>query len=234
MAEIIPAILPKNYEDLKNKIALVRGIAPIVQIDICDGIFVPSKTWPFDFNQGKPFLEEHFRKILNEEEGMPFWEDVDFELDLMVADAIENFDIYTKLGAKKIIFHIEAVGDLKEFKNFLEGIDVYIREMIEIGISLNIKTSLEQISPLINDVDFVQLMGIDKVGFQGQEFDKKVLENVKTLKEKFGDLTISIDGGVNFETAPLLIKTGATKLIIGSAIFNTDDIIGTIEEFRNL
>jgi ribulose-phosphate 3-epimerase len=240
MAEIIPAILPKNYEDLKNKIALVRGIAPVVQVDICDGIFVQNITWPFFAKASKStaFLEnnldEHFHKILNEEEGMPFWEDVDFELDLMVTDAIENFDIYTKLGAKKIIFHIEAVGDLKEFKNFLEGIDVYAREMIEIGISLNIKTPLEQIFPLINDVDFVQLMGIDKVGFQGQEFDKKVLENVKILKEKFPDLVISIDGGVNFETAPALISAGATRLIIGSSIFNTDDIINTIEEFKNL
>ena len=26
-----------------------------------------------------------------------------------------NFDIYTKLGAKSIVFHIEAVDDLKEF-----------------------------------------------------------------------------------------------------------------------
>ena len=37
MIEIIPAILPKNYEDLKDKIALVRGVVPLVQIDICDG-----------------------------------------------------------------------------------------------------------------------------------------------------------------------------------------------------
>ena len=234
MIEIIPAILPKNYEDFKNKIALVRGVVPVVQIDICDGIFVPSKTWPFDSAQGKPFLDEHFKKILNEEEGIPFWEDIDFEFDLMVVDAVKNFDIYTKLGAKNIIFHLEAVGDLKEFKNFLEGIDMYIREMMKIGISININTSLEQIFPLINNVDFVQFMGIEKVGFQGQEFNKKVLENIKILKEKFPDLIISVDGGVNFETAPLLIEAGAMKLIIGSTIFNTDDIVGTIEEFKNL
>ncbi len=240
MAEIIPAILPKNYEDLKNKIALVRGAVPIVQIDICDGIFLKNITWPFftKASKGAALLEnnsdEHFHKILNEEEGMPFWEDIDFELDLMVADAVENFDIYTKLGAKRIVFHIETVGDLKEFKDFLEGIDMYMREMMEIGVSVDIKTPLEQIFPLINNIDFVQCMGIDNVGFQGQEFDKKVLENVKTLKEKFPDLIISIDGGVNFETAPALISAGASRLIIGSAIFNTDDIIGAIEEFKNL
>ncbi|MCX6751674.1 MAG: hypothetical protein NT161_02835, partial [Candidatus Nomurabacteria bacterium] len=214
---------------LKNKIALVRGVVPLVQIDICDGIFVPSKTWPFEST-----LDEHFNKILNEEEGIPFWEDIDFELDLMVTDAVRNFDIYTKLGAKNIIFHIEAVGDLEEFKNFLEGIDMYTREMIKIGIAIDIKTSVERVFSLINDVDFVQCMGIDRVGFQGQEFDKKVLDNIKKLREKFPDIAISVDGGVDFETAPALISAGASRLVIGSAIFNTDDIIGTIEEFRNL
>jgi len=218
MIEIIPAILPKNYEDLKNKIALVRGIVPVVQIDICDGIFVPSKTWPFSTGGAEDY---NFHRILNEEEGMPFWEDIDFEFDLMVVDAVKNFDLYTKLGAKNIIFHLEAV-------------DMYIREMMKIGISININTSLEQIFPLINNVDFVQFMGIEKVGFQGQEFNKKVLENIKILKERFPDLVISVDGGVNFETVPLLIEAGAMKLIIGSTIFNTDDIVGTIEEFKNL
>ena len=85
MIDIIPAILPKNYEDLKNKIALVRGIVSVVQIDICDGIFVPSKSWPFTTGG---FDDDNFFKIINEQEGMPFWEDVDFELDLMVTDAV--------------------------------------------------------------------------------------------------------------------------------------------------
>ncbi len=80
MAEIIPAVLPKHYEDLKNKIALVRGVVPVVQIDICDGIFVPNITWPFMAkaeSNDEEFLDNdfdvHFRRILNEAEGLPFW-----------------------------------------------------------------------------------------------------------------------------------------------------------------
>src|SRR5258708_11425822 len=134
MAEIIPAILPKNYEDLKNKIALVRGVVPVVQVDICDGVFVKNITWPFlslPGGEGEEFLENnfdlHFRRILNEEEGMPFWEDIDFELDLMVINAVENFDVYTKLGSRRMIFHLEAMANTVEFRDFLEGIDFYIR-----------------------------------------------------------------------------------------------------------
>ncbi|MCM2339380.1 MAG: hypothetical protein NDI62_02920 [Burkholderiales bacterium] len=231
MIEIIPAILPKNYEDLKNKVALVRGVVPIVQVDICDGIFVPSRTWPFENNS---FLDEHFQKILNEEEGMPFWEDLDFELDLMVSDAISNFDVYTKLGPKKIIFHVEASSDLNNLKDFIEGIDVYVRDSMEIGIAFNPATPLENIFILTSCVDFVQFMGNDKIGYQGVSLDEKVYEKIKILRERYLDLPIAVDIGVNMDTAERLIDAGATKLVIGSAILNADDIIGTIEEFKNL
>lgn len=234
MIEIIPAILPKNYEDMKNKIALVRGVVPIVQIDICDGVFVNSKTWPFTTGGND---DRNLQNILQEREGMPFWEDIDFELDLMVADAVENFDIYTKLGPKRIIFHIEAKEierDIEEFKNFIEGIDVYIRDSIDIGVAINSTTPVEKIFRIVNSVDFVQCMGIEKIGYQAQDFDERVLEQIKALKEKFSDLVISVDGGVTLATAPALVSAGASRLVAGSAIFNTSDIIGTIEEFKEL
>lgn len=239
MAEIIPAVLPKHYEDLKNKIALVRGVVPVVQIDICDGIFVPNITWPFMAkaeSNDEEFLDNdfdvHFRRILNEAEGLPFWEDIDFELDLMVAGAVENFDIYTKLGARRIVFHLEAVGDLEEFKNFLEGIDNYVRDVVEIGVAINTTTEIEKIFPLVSSLDFVQVMGIEQIGFQGQDFDEKCLAHIKTLHEQYPDLVISVDGAVDLETASALVGAGASRLVSGSAIFNTDDIIGVVDEFR--
>ena len=239
MAEIIPAILSKDYEDLKNKISLVRGVVDLVQIDICDGVYVKSLTWPFlsremEANVNEAELDYNFRKILNEEEGLPFWEDMEFELDLMVMDAVTNFDIYTKLGPKRIIFHIGAIGVLEDFQHFLEGIDHYVRDVIEIGVAISPGKSVEQIFPLINSLDFVQVMGIDHEGKQGEEFDEKCLEHIKTLKEKFPDLVISVDGAVSLENAPALVRAGASRLAIGSDIFNTDDIIGTIERFREI
>ncbi len=230
MTEIIPAILPKNYEDMKNKIALAKGAVSLVQIDLCDGVFVPSQTWPFSGGD----LDEHFNRILNEQEGMPFWEDVDFELDLMVADAVENFDVYTKLGAKRIVFHIEGVGDVNEFRDFVEAIDPYIRETIEIGVAINPTTPLKELYPLINSIDYVQCMAIAKIGYQGEPFYEGVLDNIKTLKEKYPDLIISVDGGVNLETGARLVEAGAGRLVAGSAVFNTDDIIDTVEQFRNI
>ncbi|HET8687678.1 MAG TPA: hypothetical protein VFM18_13590, partial [Methanosarcina sp.] len=152
MIDVVPAILPKNYEDMKNKISLVRGVVPVVQIDLCDGVFVSSQTWPFSSGGSQDY---NFLKIMSEEEGMPFWQDIEFELDLMVSDAVENFDLYCKLGPKRIIFHLEAIGNPEEFKNFLEGMDVYVRDVIEIGLAINPETPIEQIFPFVNDVDFV-------------------------------------------------------------------------------
>jgi ribulose-phosphate 3-epimerase len=147
---------------------------------------------------------------------------------------VENFDIYTKIGTKRIIFHIEAVGDLERFRDFIEGIDIYIRDILEIGVAINLTTELRQIVPFINHIDFVQCMGIEKIGFQKQIFDERVLEKVKWLKEKFPDLIISVDGGVDLDTALVLLGVGVSRLVSGSAIFNNHDILATIEKFRVL
>src|SRR5258708_21561581 len=133
-----------------------------------------------------------------------------------------------------MIFHLEAMANTDEFRDFLEGIDFYIREAIEIGVAINTSTNIEEIFPLVEFVDFVQVMGIEHIGFQGEEFDDRCLDNIKMLKEKFPDITISVDGGVNLENGARLMKAGADRLVAGSAIFNTDDIIGRVEELKNL
>jgi ribulose-phosphate 3-epimerase len=77
-------------------------------------------------------------------------------------------------------------------------------------------------------------MAIARIGYQGEPFDERCISNIMALKEKFVDLIISVDGGVNLETAPRLVDAGAERLVAGSAIFNTDDIIDTIEQFKSL
>ena len=238
MIEVIPAILPKNYEDLKNKISLIRGVAPVVQIDLCDGVMVPSSTWPFPSNtkggsaSNSDKLDDHFVSILNEQEGLPFWEDVDFEIDLMVGDAVKNFDLYSKLGSRRIVFHLGENDDILELREFLEGLDNYVRDVFEVGVALNVDRNPETIFPLVPELDFVQCMGIEKPGFQGEEFDPRVVDNIKVLRAKYDDLPISVDGGVTPEISQLLLEAGATRLISGSYIFKSNDIGQAIERLR--
>ena len=103
MIEIIPAILPKDLEDLRDKMAQVSGIAPLVQIDVCDGKFVPSKSWPYV----KGGMDE-FSRIIAEDEGFPFWDSLDLEIDLMVRKPEEVVDGWIRAGAKRLVLHIES------------------------------------------------------------------------------------------------------------------------------
>ena len=165
---------------------------------------------------------------------MPFWEDIDFELDLMVMDAIENFDIYTKLSPKRIIFHLEAFENEDILNEFLEGIDPYIKDMIEFGVAKKPNTSMEKLEKIIPNVSFVQLMGIENIGYQGEELQESILEDIKFLKNKYEGLRISVDGGVNEHNGVALKEVGVDTLVSGSAIYHSDDVIGKIEYFKSL
>ena len=228
MTEVTPAVLVKDFEELKEKLSKFVNITKMVQIDICDGKFVPSTSWPMGRNDG-----ESVQTILDEEEGMPYWEQLDFEFDLMVLNAHKQFDFFTRLGAKRIIFHLEAETE-SSFKEFLESLDPYFKDNIDIGIAINTGTDIKKLEPFINCVDFVQCMGIERIGFQGEPFDERVLGQIKDLRLKYPELKISVDGSVNENTAPLLIKAGANRLVIGSLLLQSYDIRETIREFERL
>lgn len=234
MFEIIPAILVKKYDELKDTLSKLVGVVHTVQIDFCDGVFVPSKTWPYanGVTEEGEIVDYNFQKIINEEDGMPFWNEFEFELHLMVKEAHKNFDQFLKLGPRAILFQLEAEGEVGEFQEFLEGIDLYIRENVDIGLSINIDTDLEIVYPLIPHISFIQVMGIAKIGYQGQGFDDRSLVKIQTLREKYPDLIITVDGSVNLETAPRIIKAGATKLVVGSALWKDDDPAGAIFEMQ--
>lgn len=228
MTEVIPAVLARDISDLRNKIANFVSVSKIVQIDICDGHFVPSYSWPMNKNDVASVAP-----ILEEEDGLPYWDNLDFEFDLMVKDSIKQFDFFVRLGAKRLIFHLEAENE-KDLIEFINSMDPYTRESVEIGIAINTTTPVEKLYPLINSIDFVQCMGIEHIGFQGEPFDERVLEQIKTLRSQYSDLVISIDGSVNEETAPLLVDAGANRLVIGSALMRSFDLKETIREFEEL
>ena len=228
MTEITPAILVNDFSELKEKLSKFVNITKMVQIDICDGKFVSSISWPMHKND-----EESVQNILDEEDGMPYWEQLDFEFDLMVQNAHKQFDFFSRLGVKKIVFHLEA-EDKESFKEFLESLDPYFKDNIDIGIAINTTTDTKELEPFINYIDFVQCMGIENIGFQGEPFDEKVLDQIKKLREKYPELKINVDGAVNENTAPILLKAGANRLVIGSALLKSYDIREAIKEFEKL
>lgn len=220
--EIIPAILPKSFVEIEEKIELVKYFADFVQIDICDGKFVPNTTWPYI----KP--DQNFEAILREERGMPEWERIDYEFDLMIENPSEDdARKWLSAGAERVILHYESSKDLTPVISILSG-------LVEIGLAVDIKTSVEKLKKYFDKIQYIQCMGIRKVGFQGQKLDSKVIDKIKEIKIAFPNLKIQIDGGVTLENASVLKHAGVDRIAVGSALFESEDIVDTYRKFKKI
>ncbi len=232
MIEIIPAIMPFDAKDLESHVSRVKRSVSWVQIDVMDGQFVKAKTWPYKTNR------ESFDSILNEAEGLPFWEDVEYEIDLMVTKPEEVIEEWISAGAGRIIVHIESTQQLSEIIRKVNERLGYTKENgkrdVELWLALNIETPTEKITEYLEDIDGVQFMGIDTIGLQGQEFDDAVVQKIREFHNAHPEIPLAVDGGVSLETAPLLVEAGVTHLVCGSAIFNSDNVAHTIEALKAL
>ncbi|HLA25790.1 MAG TPA: hypothetical protein VJ028_01360, partial [Patescibacteria group bacterium] len=108
------------------------------------------------------------------------------------------------------------------------------------GIALKLETPLwvvdflsETLLATRYSLTSIQLMSISEIGYHGHPFEEKVLERIKTLREKYPDVTISVDGGVSLDNAPKILSAGADNLLVGSAIFKSDDIRETLDKFND-
>lgn len=228
MSEIIPAVMPYSYHDLVSKIDRVDDFAKTVQVDVMDGIFVPSESWPYNGTD----LDE-FEKIIKEENGFPSWDKVDLIFDLMVSDVETKVYDWIHAGASGVIIHFESLHNQVTTGLFKKLKDEF-GDSLSIGVSIDTTTDTKLLVPFLDDVDFVQCMGIEKVGYQGQDFDERVLDKIREIKEVSPEMPIMVDGSVNENTIPDLLEVGATRLAVGSALFESKDIKETYEKFSKL
>jgi ribulose-phosphate 3-epimerase len=246
MIEIIPAVLEPDLDSIEERVELVKSLVPLVQLDVCDGRFVGNKTWPY---KSDGTYDDYFLDILEEAEGLPFWKEVDYEIDLMVSNPEEAAEDWITAGAKRLVFHVKSLANPEEFlsgmrKRFPKGGEGPFD--MEIGIAIDSDSNPQEIYSLIDYIDFVQCMGIRKVGFQGEPFDDRkvgfqgelfddeVLVKLQQLKVKYPELPLSVDGGISLETASQIVDAGATRLISGSFIFESENIKETIDYLSNL
>jgi len=220
MADIIPAVLASDFAELHARLASLHGLSRVVHIDISDGLFTPNCTWP-----QHPEDRARFSLIASGDERLPFSDSFKFEVHLMMKEPERVADAWSGAGASRIIVHAEAlsgVGALAAFQG------------VERGIAINLGTPLDALSQLAGAADCLQCMGIRQVGFQGEEFDESVIGRVRELKQRYPDKPVSVDGGVNRDTAALLVDAGADRLVVGSAIVGSDDIAGALHYFQNI
>ncbi len=219
MAEIIPALLPHNFPELKEKFGIVSGHTTIVHLDISDSSLTPHSNWPYSNTS------DHWDKIKNEEVAFPYWEEFNFEAHLMVKDVEAVYEDWIRAGAERLIVHYEAFESDESLTDFLlkfhehfSGENSHLK--IEIGLAVNFETEISKILPHVIESDFIHLMSISNLGEQGGEFREEIFDKIKELRSAYPETIVSVDGGVNMENVERLVEAGVERLVVGSAIFS--------------
>ena len=203
MIKVAPSLLAADYMKLGEEIRRMADAgADYLHYDVMDGSFVPN----ISFGQG---VAKQAAKC-----GLPV------DAHLMIVHPEKYIDEFAAAGCKIITVHAEAAVHLHRALQQIHAAGCLA------GVALNPATSPECLRYVMGDFDLALVMSVNP-GFGGQKLIpssvKKIAEIRKMLDEAGCDAIIEVDGGVNLQTAPMLVEAGATMLVAGSALFGASD-----------
>lgn len=212
---ISPSILSADFANLGRDIEMInRSEADWVHIDIMDGVFVPNISFGFPVLK---YVAQLSKKPL--------------DVHLMIVQPEKFIKEVKALGAEIMNVHYEACPHLHRV----------VQQIKEAGmrpaVTINPATPVHLLKDIIRDVHMVLIMSVNP-GFGGQKFIEHSVDKVKELKELIrstgSEALIEVDGGVNLETAKMLVEAGADALVAGNAIFASDNPEEMISKLRNV
>ncbi|HPM43471.1 MAG TPA: ribulose-phosphate 3-epimerase [Candidatus Omnitrophota bacterium] len=205
---IAPSILSADFSRLGEEVrAVEKAGADWIHVDVMDGHFVPNITIG-------PVVLKWVRPVTK----------LPLDVHLMIKNPERYIESFAKAGADIITFHSEVEEDPKELVKMIR----YYKK--KVGISIKPKTDIGKIGPVLSMVDMVLVMTVEP-GFGGQGFIFDCLPKIEEVRKVFKK-DLQVDGGVNIETAPEVIKRGANILVAGTAVFGTKDYAGAIRKLR--
>lgn len=204
---VVPSLPAASFADIVHLADALVHVAPEMQIDLVDGQFVPHRSWPF--TEPEPLHE------------LPALSAVaacfELEVDCMILEPERYLEDFIAMPVTRMVVHIGSTDAYDEIIAHAR------RHEYKIGFAITNDRPLEQLLTYIPEIDYVQIMGIKEVGQQGQPFDVRTLDRVRTLREQFPELEIAVDGAVNETTIPQLYAAGVTRFAPGSAIARQPD-----------
>lgn len=210
MIEVIPGILEKNFDDLQKRLIQVQDKVRWVEIDVLDSTLYPNDTYNSHW-EALVRWSEHFNLAAH----------------IMCSDPVKYVEPLVKAGFKRLIADVEG----ETVRDFIMQSRAH---EVEVGIALDGAAPLELVEPYLGEIDTVLIMTINS-GVSGSPFLPETLPKIKKIHENYPHLPIEVDGGINKETAPLVIDNGATRLVSTSYLFwkNPDRIAQAIEDLKS-
>lgn len=212
---ISPSLLAADFGNLARDVEMLnRSSADWMHLDVMDGVFVPNISFGFPVMQA---IANVARKPL--------------DVHLMTVQPERYIENVKDLGARIMNVHVEASPHLHRTIQQIHSAGMLA------GATLNPSTPVEMLEDVIEDLDLVLIMSVNP-GFGGQKFIEHSLKKVEKLRGMIDSCgsgaLIEVDGGVNVDNAPLLVKAGADALVAGSAVFNAPDPEAEIEALKSM
>ncbi len=229
---IVPSNPFKSYEEIEEMAGKCRGELKRIQIDLCDGKYVGSVSWPFT-----SMTKLGFAQIGHDDKAdvhLPLWESINYTADVMCEKPEGYIDSLIAYGFDEIILHFRSL-DQKSFHAIAEKAKFAELSLI---LAVDVQTNLEEFIVFakenIERLDGFQVMGIEKIGFQKQSFTEKSLEIVKTLKEEFPGKKIMLDGGLSDKTITACRDAGVDQFCVGSYLSEAPNFLENLSTLKDL
>ncbi len=228
MIEIIPTnTCPASFAELRQRSELFAGFSKQVQLDIDDGVFAPELSWPY---LGEQWAELEAMAVSGKK--LPCVDALAYEAHLMVEEPTRIGELLARVGCTRVIAHVEVFeGEISAREAFALW---KAAGALEVGLAALIDTPLSALEPYVADCNVVQFMSIARLGKQGASFEPRIIARIAEFRERFPDTLISVDGGVSETNIQELVRAGARRFGVGSAITKAADPKAAYENLKTI